>query len=246
MSCLVRVGFFSCRHHRRSHTISREAPRVLGPANRWWGKRRWRAGRSRRARWRSSSSAASTALSAASQPPAVCPHPTPASSCRPHWQLLARRSLTAGAARGAELERMNSSYDSLFEGHMDGAVTGHPGLVQTSISNAVRSPSPSRPSVPGWQPQLACGSGGEPGRGSDSGEGRTDGTSAPRSTPASAQSPCSCSPPPAPPRASRPKARSHRRRRWARFASRRGRGRGRCSTRTRGTTTRRSTTAARG
>ena len=45
---------------------------------------------------------------------------------------------------------MNSSYDSLFEGHMDGAVTGHPGLVQTSISNAVRSPS--RPSVPSSRP----------------------------------------------------------------------------------------------
>ena len=49
---------------------------------------------------------------------------------------------------------MNSSYDSLFEGHMDGAVTGHPGLVQTSISNAVRSPS-LRP-----QRQLACQAGG--------------------------------------------------------------------------------------
>ena len=48
---------------------------------------------------------------------------------------------------------MNSSYDSLFEGHMDGAVTGHPGLVQTSISNAVRSPS--RPSVPSAR-HLAC------------------------------------------------------------------------------------------
>ena len=40
---------------------------------------------------------------------------------------------------------MNSSYDSLFEGHMDGAVTGHPGLVQTSISNAVRRPFPRFP-----------------------------------------------------------------------------------------------------
>ncbi len=29
-------------------------------------------------------------------------------------------------------------YDSLFEGHMDGSVTGHVGLVQTSISNAKR------------------------------------------------------------------------------------------------------------
>ena len=63
----------------------------------------------------------------------------------PGCHMLARRSLTAGAARGAELERMNSSYDSLFEGHMDGAVTGHPGLVQTSISNAVRRPFPRVP-----------------------------------------------------------------------------------------------------
>ena len=69
----------------------------------------------------------------------------------PPPRLPRRPSLTAGAARGAELERMNSSYDSLFEGHMDGAVTGHPGLVQTSISNAVRSPS--RPSAP--RPQSA-------------------------------------------------------------------------------------------
>ena len=43
---------------------------------------------------------------------------------------------------------MNSSYDSLFEGHMDGAVTGHPGLVQTSISNAVRSPTRPVPPPP--------------------------------------------------------------------------------------------------
>ena len=239
MSCLVRVGFFSCRHHRRSHTISREAPRVLGPANRWWGKRRWRAGRSRRGRWRSSSSAASTALSAASQPPAVCPHPMPwpvvdSDGVADCWRCARRRAgadelVLRLAVRGAHGRRGDRPPRPRPDLHLQRRAQPLPSL------------------RPQQQPPLsACGSGGEPGRGSDSGEGRTDGTSAPRSTPASAQSPCSCSPPPAPPRASRPKARSHRRGRWARFASRRGRGRGRCSTRTRGTTTRRSTTAARG
>jgi hypothetical protein len=36
----------------------------------------------------------------------------------------------------AELARMVTSYDSLFQGHLDGAATGHPGLVQAPVSNA--------------------------------------------------------------------------------------------------------------
>ena len=36
----------------------------------------------------------------------------------------------------AELAAMGRSYDSLFSGHMDGATTGHQGLVQAPISRA--------------------------------------------------------------------------------------------------------------
>ena len=36
----------------------------------------------------------------------------------------------------AELAAMTRSYDSLFHGHMDGAATGHPGLVQAPVADA--------------------------------------------------------------------------------------------------------------